>query len=56
MGRGLPNNKKGNSPRNEVGKGPVWKDFIVQPRPRLHSFVVPYIFYSKFSNLGIFNL
>ena len=32
-----------------VGAGaPVWKVCIVQPRSRLRSFDVPYIFYSKF--------
>ena len=35
---------------------PVWKVCIVQPRSRLRSFDVPYIFYSKFSKSRARNL
>ena len=39
-----------------AGCDPVWKVCIVQPRSRLRSFDVPYIFYSKFSKSRARNL
>ena len=43
-------------PRVELHCKPVWKVCIVEPRSRLHSFDVPYIFYSKFSKSRSHNL